>query len=122
VPKYHGSFTCREDIVAIYGDRVPPEPDIVYACMSEPDYEESLIVVFARDGRLFEIADSHCSCNGWDEDGDTWDAPDEVLVQQLLTRASGAFGRAIAEWLERVEAARPVPSAPRVLRRALSLR
>lgn len=43
--------------------------EIVYVD-HDASYEESIHVLFIRDGKLYEVVDSHCSCNEfeWDED------------------------------------------------------
>lgn len=99
--KYYGEFTSRADVVACYTEaEVPQEYEIVYAWHSDPDYEESLTVVFVRDGKLYEVHDSHCSCNGWNDEGDLWTRPEETSIPALLLRRDASLAHAIGEFLQ----------------------
>lgn len=41
----------------------PTEDEILLAVMHEDMYEGSAVVIFERDGKLYEQESSHCSCN-----------------------------------------------------------
>lgn len=91
--KYFSDWQSREDVVKDYGDNVPPEDDIVYACYTYESYEGNALVVFRRDGKLYENNDSHCSCNGLEN----WE-PEETSVAALLMRKHWeGLHRALAE-------------------------
>lgn len=79
--KYHEEWTRHEDVVVEYGADTPTEEEIVYACYDCPPYEGRALVVFQRDGKLYESEDWHCSCNGLE----CW-APEETSVDALLMR------------------------------------
>lgn len=79
--KYYDEWQSHADVVGAYGDNVPPEDDIVYAGYTYEDYSGAALVVFRRDGKLFEVNDSHCSCYGLED----WD-PEETSVEALKKR------------------------------------
>lgn len=49
-----------------------------YAEYSYEDYSGSAIVIFERDGKLFEVNGGHCSCYGlegqWEPEETSWEA------------------------------------------------
>lgn len=55
---------------------------VIYASYETPAYEGSAFVVFIKDGKLYEVNGSHCSCMGLE---DQW-KPEETLVNALLER------------------------------------
>jgi hypothetical protein len=72
-------------LVAMYEDfKVAGEPDlptldqIIIAEYTYESYEGSVFVLFERDGQLYEVNGSHCSCNGiegqWSPEATTWEA------------------------------------------------
>lgn len=56
--------------------------DFVYSEYNQGSYEGDAFVVFIRDGKLFEVNASHCSCYGLDG---TWE-PEETTLSALLAR------------------------------------
>jgi hypothetical protein len=78
--KYYDQWADRDGVVADYRENTPPETDIVYAGYTE-DYSGSALVVFVRDGHVFENNDSHCSCNGLED----WN-PELTSVRALRMR------------------------------------
>lgn len=82
---------CTYDDLADDYDSLPSIEDIVYAYQSDTDYSEQRTIIFKRDGKFYEIEDSHCSCNGWCEDGQNngFENPapaNEVTREYLLRR------------------------------------
>ncbi len=57
--------------------------NIIYAIYSYEDYEGSAIVLFERDGKLYEVNGGHCSCYGLEGQ---WD-PEETFVEAIKKRA-----------------------------------
>ncbi len=47
----------------------------------EGSYEGEMYVLFFKGGKLWEMTDSHCSCNGWDE----W-KPEETTLESVFWR------------------------------------
>ncbi len=43
---------------------VPPQEDILFSIYSSGNYEGAACVVFRRDGELYVVEGSHCSCDG----------------------------------------------------------
>lgn len=58
------------------------DAEIVYAYYGDGDYCGSATVLFQRDGKLYEVSGSHCSCNGLEG---LWE-PKEVSWDQLAMR------------------------------------
>ncbi len=80
--KYYDNWSHREDIALEYkGVDIPKDEEIVYAGYTYEDYEGSAIVVFVKDGVLYENNDSHCSCNGLENWG-----PEETSAGALFMR------------------------------------
>lgn len=98
---YAGEWEKYEDVVGTYSE-LPPESMIVYAAYDCQGYDGSALIVFERDGKLFENNDGHCSCNGLD----SWE-PEETTPEALMIRqgweglhtavASVVLERAVAE-------------------------
>ena len=78
---YRDEWKTYEDVLGDYGDNLPPEDDIVYAGYTYEDYSGSALIVFRKDGKLFENNDGHCSCHGLEH----W-APEETSVEALRMR------------------------------------
>lgn len=87
--KYFGQFTDRESVAREFFDgewndafEVPPdfpsEDEILFASYETPDYEGYALVLVEREGQLFEVHGSHCSCYGlegqWKPEATSWEA------------------------------------------------
>ena len=94
--KYNGNFSNREDVASQFGcvtggewqaggrtpevvnDDFPSEDQIFYAVYEAPSYEGWAWVLFERDGKLYEVSGSHCSCYGlegqWSPEETSWEA------------------------------------------------
>lgn len=77
--KYSGNFENRNDVAAQFQtEDVPEDQDIIYAEYDTPDYEGYAFVLFMRDGKLYEVHGSHCSCYGlegqWEPEETSWEA------------------------------------------------
>jgi|JI10StandDraft_1071094.scaffolds.fasta_scaffold389304_3 hypothetical protein len=80
--KYRDEWTSREDVVGDYGDKVPPEEQIVYASYTYEDYCGSALLVWRDDnGQWWENNDGHCSCYGLEQ----WE-PETTSREALLMR------------------------------------
>jgi hypothetical protein len=69
-------------------DAVPEiaqDNEILFACYDTPSYEGYAIVLFERDGKLYEVHGSHCSCYGLE---DQWE-PEETTWPALAMRVTG---------------------------------
>ena len=81
---YFENFSCLEDVVSnfcISAEQLEGV-EILYAMYDTPDYEGYAQVIFRKDGKLYEVNGSHCSCMGLE---DQW-SPEETTVDALLFR------------------------------------
>jgi len=81
---YFEYFESQEDVVSNFC--ISPEQlegvEILYAVYDCPPYEGYAHVIFRKDGKLYEVNGSHCSCNGLEGQ---WE-PEETSVEALLFR------------------------------------
>lgn len=67
-----------DDKRLVMPDNFPANEDILLASYDNEDYSGSAFVLFLRDGKLFEVNGSHCSCNGleecWHPEETSWEA------------------------------------------------
>lgn len=87
---YFGGFADYAGMVAAfseydYGTKTTPpidgmasEAEVIFASYECASYEGCARIFFERDGRLFEVYASHCSCMGlegqWSPEPVTWEA------------------------------------------------
>jgi hypothetical protein len=88
---YFGSWTKKEDVidafdVNYYEKKEIDNADIIVAVYSEGSYDGSAFILFRKDGHLFEVNDSHCSCNGLNN----WQP--EVTTKEALLLRSNDYG------------------------------
>jgi hypothetical protein len=114
--RYFGRFENYEQMVSEwegYGndDAVdyPPDHAILFALYDGGDYDGSAFVLFERDGELFEVNGSHCSCYGledqWKPERTSWQAlVDRHLYTEEAPEAREAFNLLVASRLEGSEA------------------
>lgn len=59
-------------------DGIATDDEIIFASYGGGSYEGDAVVLFRRDGKLYEVHGSHCSCNGlegqWSPEEATWEA------------------------------------------------
>ncbi|MGM1023504.1 MAG: hypothetical protein ACQEXV_23960 [Bacillota bacterium] len=79
-----------EDILDSFRVEASEDIEILFAYYTYADYTGKAFVLFRKDGKLFEINGSHCSCYGLE---DQWD-PEETNVEVLCHRLTvGSMGR-----------------------------
>lgn len=105
---YAGDWTCYADVDY---PQLPGEEFLVYARYDDGGYDGSGMVLFVRDGRLWEDHDSHCSCNGMWDDGAS---PEETTVEALLMRQEPELVAAVLAWVTAAFAAK-VATLPSVV-------
>lgn len=67
----------------------PTDDQIIVAAYEYEDYSGDAFVLFVRDGKLWEVHGSHCSCYGLE---DQW-APEETNIDALKMRLEkGDYG------------------------------
>lgn len=120
--KYFGNWSSYEEMEKDWsgstGDTFPNDKEVLFASYDTPPYEGRALVLFRRDRKLYEVSDSHCSCNGleWGTPGevtweslsmrpqaDGWDNTKWILEQQP-TEAQAAFAALVAKHLKKLRA------------------
>lgn len=87
---YLGNITDKEDIAREFQISTS-ELDgckIIFAAYTCESYEGSALVIFQKDGKLFEVNGSHCSCYGLE---DQW-SPEETSLEALRIRDLRYYG------------------------------
>ncbi|ASA22615.1 hypothetical protein [Paenibacillus donghaensis] len=65
------------------------EEAVLFASYGNDNYSGAAWVLFLKDGKLYEVNGSHCSCYGLE---DQW-SPEEVMLEELEHRlVNGEFG------------------------------
>lgn len=64
----------------------PTEDEIIFASYTYEDYSGDAILLWERDGKLYEVTGSHCSCNGLEG----CYAPEEINWAMLKLRVAKA--------------------------------
>jgi len=79
-----GLFENRDDIFDNFNvsDELRKGIRIIYADYSDEDYSGSAYVLFKKDGKYYDVAGSHCSCMGLENQ---WE-PTETCEKTLLMR------------------------------------
>lgn len=88
--KYYGDFQGAEEVNGCFtkgywgrGDALPnpllvTDDEIIFAAYDIGDYQGHALVIFERDGKLYEVNGSHCSCMGlegqWQPEETSWKA------------------------------------------------
>lgn len=80
---YHNWFTCKEEIINGFqiASRELKKCKIIFADYYG-DYDGTAHVIFMKNGKLYEVNGSHCSCNGLE---DQW-IPEETSIEALMFR------------------------------------
>ena len=81
---YFEGFGCLEDVVSNFNlsSEQLEGVEILYAMYDSADYEGWAEVIFRKDGKLYEVHGSHCSCYGLE---DQWE-PTETTAAAVLMR------------------------------------
>lgn len=61
---------------------------ILFAAYKNEDYEGSALVLFTKDGKLYEVSGGHCSCNGLEGQ---W-SPEETTLEAIKMRDLKYYG------------------------------
>lgn len=118
--KYHGNWSSLDEMITDFEgsswfseqenkDKIvydfPLEEELIYAAYHQESYDGYASVIFSKEGKLFEVNASHCSCNGlegqWKPEETSWEAivmrknswcsPDELIEyakEQMSAHAS----------------------------------
>lgn len=81
---YFELFECKEDVITEFdiNSEKLEGCEILYACYTPGDYCGDAHVIFRKEGKLYEVNGSHCSCMGLEGQ---WE-PEETTVAALLFR------------------------------------
>jgi hypothetical protein len=113
--RYFDGWSGHADMVGDFADRVwkdgeyvqetipgmATDKEVLFALYdrSEP-YSGSAFVLFERDGKLYEVHGSHCSCYGlegqWEPEETTW----EALAMRLNSKRWGVVSYALMDQAE----------------------
>jgi hypothetical protein len=95
-PIYLGTWSGYEDMIGSFrpydwdkGGRKagrlalqPEEHEVIYANYEQGNYDGRAFVIYQKDGKLYEVHGSHCSCNGLEE---CW-SPEETSWAAIAMR------------------------------------
>lgn len=102
--RYFENFDGIESVHSNFeiGDAEVRDEEILLAYYGTGSYDGGAAVLFQRDGKLYEVSGSHCSCNGLEGQ---W-SPGEVSWESLAMRPEGipsyyddANGEAADAWI-----------------------
>lgn len=87
---YLGNVTNKADLAKeFFIDESELEGcNIVFAAYTYEDYSGSAFVLFMKDGKLYEVNGSHCSCHGLEGQ---WQ-PEETFLEALRMRNVSSYG------------------------------
>lgn len=83
--RYFEDFRTVADVIGCFcipDDFDLKDEEVLYASYSREDYEGSAVVLFLREGKLYEVYGSHCSCYGLE---DQWE-PEEASIMEIIRR------------------------------------
>lgn len=110
--KYFGGFNKREDVVHefqegndsrynpnganpfIINPDFPTDEEILFAAYEGGSYEGAAVVLFERDGKLYEVNGGHCSCCGLE---DQW-IPEETSWEAINLRPRKGPNTPLSSW------------------------
>jgi len=81
-PVFLGDFANQEDVESNFGYTLIGGEKILLAHYDNGGYDGYAFVLYEHNGKLFEVSDSHCSCNGLEG---LWE-PEAVTAQALRKR------------------------------------
>lgn len=81
---YFGIFKDKKDVAQQFSIELSLIEDcnILFAAYDNESYEGNALVIFSKDGKLYEVHGSHCSCYGLE---DQW-TPEETSIEALKMR------------------------------------
>lgn len=82
--KYFGNWSCAEEMISSFEieESELSNATVIVASYTYEDYSGSAMVVFRKEGKLYEVHGSHCSCNGLEGQ---WE-PEETSLEALQHR------------------------------------
>jgi hypothetical protein len=97
---YNDGFSGPQDVIDQFNapDDALTGATVFYASYTYEDYSGYAVVVFEKDGKLWEVHGSHCSCHGlegqWDLEETNWEAiamrPEHELVEMAKVKLANS--------------------------------
>jgi hypothetical protein len=78
---YFGNWSSAQDVFDGFGVAFQKNIQFIFASYEYEDYSGYAFAVFLKDGKLYEINESHCSCAGLEN----WE-PEETSLEALMFR------------------------------------
>lgn len=95
MPYVHESDDAYQEELPLW----PTEDELLIGYDWSESYEGSCCLLFKRNGVLYEVQNSHCSCNSYSEDSNIFKDQSE-LDRHIVT---GAYLRAKKYWASQLE-------------------
>lgn len=84
---YRNEFSTKDDVISKFN--APADAldgaEVIYADYTYEDYSGNAMVIYEKDGKLYEVNGSHCSCYGLE--GQWW--PEETSWEAIAMREDG---------------------------------
>ena len=93
--RYFGDFGSAQDVLNQWNGANLTDAVVIAAVYHQESYEGDAMIVYRKEGKLYEVHDSHCSCNGLDN----WN-PEETTYEALSDRLSKTHSHDIARYGE----------------------
>ena len=97
--RYFDIFQTKQDIIENFqiSEDALDGCNILFAAYRYEDYSGSALVIYSKDGKLYEVNGSHCSCYGLE---DQWQ-PEETSIEALKMRDYSEYSTDLQKGLER---------------------
>ena len=83
--RFLGNFECADDVFREF--QVKKEDtegiEILFAYYTYEDYSGNAYVLYKKDGELYDVEGSHCSCNGLEEQWEPTVTSEEALMLRV---------------------------------------
>lgn len=87
---YNGNFNNKKDVESNFSVDLQ-DSTIVYAEYVTGSYEGSAWVIFSRNGKLYEVHGSHCSCNGLEGQWSEEETSPEIILERIKRNGHSDF-------------------------------
>jgi hypothetical protein len=78
---YFGNWSSAQDVFDGFSIGFQEDIQFIFASYDTPPYEGYAFVIYLKDGKPYEVNESHCSCNGLEN----WE-PEETSLDALMFR------------------------------------